>query len=68
MAAMLVCTGLPGVTVLAQEIQVQESVEAVGETEEDYQYYENEDGTLKIIKYVGAGTEIEIPSEINGKM
>lgn len=67
MAAMLVCTGLPGVTVLAQEIQVQESVEAVGETEEDFQYYENEDGTLTITQYVGDGTEIEIPSEINGK-
>lgn len=61
MAAALVCAGLPGMTVPAQEIWVQEeSVEAVREMEGDYQYETYGDGTLGITQYMQNSKKIKL--------
>ncbi len=43
------------------------SVAASAETSGDYEYTVLEDGTVEITGYTGSETEIEIPSEIDGK-
>lgn len=75
MAAVLLCTGLPQSTVYAEQGAAEQSItnegngseQKSGQTEDGYQYKELEDGTLEITKYVGTATELEIPSEIEGK-
>ena len=43
------------------------SLSANAETSGDYEYDVLDDGTVVITKYTGSDTELEIPSEINGK-
>lgn len=39
----------------------------VDEAELEYEYAENEDGTVTITRYIGYGGDVIIPAEINGK-
>ncbi len=41
---------------------------ASAETWDDYEYAILEDGTVEITRYIGSETEVEIPSEIDGKL
>ena len=60
--AMVICMAI-GVIGWHGEVENVRGAEVYG----DYEYEVLSDGTIKILKYKGAGSILEIPSQIDGK-